>query len=209
MGRTTAGAIGVLAVVLLLTGCGSPPRAAPPTTTASPSPTVRPTPAVDVPVAAATPGPVREPVPPVRVVAPSVGVDMPVEPVGVEPSGFMEIPENPEIGGWYRYGSDPSSVDGNVVIAAHVDSRKYSIGPFSRLRDLAVGAVLEVADAEGRVHRYAVDSVEYIPKKDLAGADLFAREGSRRLVLITCGGPIDPATGLYADNVVAIASPMA
>ena len=209
MGRTTARSLGVLAVVVVLTGCGSPPSAAPPTPTASPSPTVRPTPAVDVPVAAATPGPVREPVPPVRVVAPSVGVDMPVEPVGVEPSGFMEIPENPEIGGWYRYGSDPSSVDGNVVIAAHVDSRKYSIGPFSRLRDLAVGAVLEVADAEGRMHRYAVDSVEYIPKKDLAGADLFAREGSRRLVLITCGGPIDPATGLYADNVVAIASPMA
>lgn len=209
MGRTTARSLGVLAVVLLLTGCGSPPSAAPPTPTASPSPTARPTPAVDVPVAAATPGPVRKPVPPLRVVAPSVGVDMPVEPVGVEPSGFMEIPENPEIGGWYRYGSDPSSTDGNVVIAAHVDSRKYSIGPFSRLRDLAVGAVLEVTDAEGRVHRYAVDSVEYIPKKDLAGADLFAREGSRRLVLITCGGPIDPATGLYADNVVAIASPMA
>lgn len=209
MKRTTAGAAGALAVVLALTACGSPPGASP-AVSVSPSPTatVRPTPTVDVPVAAATPPPARTTTPPVRLVAPSVGVDVSVQPVGVEPGGFMEIPADPSIGGWYRYGSDPSSQDGNVVIAAHVDSRIYSIGPFSRLRDLAGGAVIEVTDSAGTVHQYTVDSVEYIRKRELPVADLFAREGSRKLVLITCGGPIDPETNLYADNVVAIATPV-
>lgn len=170
---------------------------------------MRPTPAVDVPIAAATPPPTRTPTPPVRLVAPTVGVDVSVEPVGVEPSGFMEIPDDPAIGGWYRYGSDPSSAEGNVVIAAHVDSRKYSIGPFSRLRDLAAGAVVEVTDSAGNVHEYAVESVTNIPKRELPVAELFARQGAPKLVLITCGGGIDPVTGLYADNVVAIAAPVA
>ncbi|MGL4255723.1 class F sortase [Microbacterium sp.] len=206
--RTTAGTAGVLAVVLALTACASSPGAAPTPAAPSPTATVRPTPSVDVPVTAATPPPARTPTPPVRLVAPAVDVDVAVQPVGVEPEGFMEIPDDPAIGGWYRYGSDPSSADGNVVIAAHVDSRVYSIGPFSRLRDLAAGAVVEVTDAAGDVHEYAIESVTYIPKRELPVAELFAREGSRNLVLITCGGPIDPATGLYADNVVAIATPV-
>ncbi|MGN8552252.1 UNVERIFIED_CONTAM: class F sortase [Microbacterium sp. SLM126] len=206
--RTTAGTASVLAVVLALTACASTPGAAPTAGTPSPTATVRPTPAVEVPVAPATPPPSRTPTPPVRLVASTVGVDVGVQPVGVEPGGFMQIPDDPAIGGWYRYGSDPSSADGNVVIAAHVDSRVYSIGPFSRLRDLAAGAVVEVTDASGGVHRYAVESVTYIRKRELPVAELFAREGSRNLVLITCGGPIDPTTGLYADNVVAIATPV-
>ncbi len=206
--RATAGTAGVLAVVLALTACGSSPGAAPAPTAPSPTATVRPTPAVDVPVAAATPQPARTPTPPVRLIAPTVGVDVAVQPVGVEPGGFMEIPDDPAIGGWYRYGSDPTSAEGNVVIAAHVDSRQFSIGPFSRLRDLAAGAVVEVTDAAGDVHKYAIESVTYIPKRELPVAELFAREGSKSLVLITCGGGIDPSTGLYADNVVAIATPV-
>lgn len=209
MTRAAAGTIGVLAVVLALTSCVPSPAAAPPPPAPSPTTTVRPTPAVDVPVISATPPPARTPIPPVRLVAPSVDVDVAVQPVGVDPGGFMEIPDDPSIGGWYRYGSDPSSEEGNVVIAAHVDSREYSIGPFSRLRDLAAGAVVEVTDSSGAVHKYAVESVKNIPKRKLPVAALFAREGARNLVLITCGGGIDPTTGLYADNVVAIATPVA
>lgn len=207
--RTTAGVLGALAVVLALTSCSTPPSAAPEPASPSPTAAARPAPAADVPIVSATPPPPRTPTPPVRLVAPSVDVDVAVQPVGVEPSGFMEIPADPAIGGWYRFGSDPASTEGNVVIAAHVDSRVYSIGPFSRLRDLAEGAVVEVVDTSGRVHKYEVASVRNIPKRELPVAKLFAREGSQKLVLITCGGGIDPTTGLYADNVVAIATPVA
>ena len=38
---------------------------------------------------------------------------------------------------------------------------------------------------------------------------IFARVGTRSLVLITCGGAFDSSTGRYADNVVVIAEPRA
>lgn len=145
--------------------------------------------------------------PPVRVVAASIDVDVPVVPVGVETGGFMELPADPAIGGWYRFGADLGASDGNVVISAHVDSPEYPIGPFSRLRDLPVGDVVEVTDAAGEVRRYAVQSVTYYPKAELPVDELFARSGTRSLVLITCGGQFDSRTGRYADNVVAIATP--
>ncbi|MDY0909374.1 class F sortase [Microbacterium sp. CFBP9034] len=202
--RTIAGGLAALAVVLCLAGCGSPPRAAPST----PAPTAeRPTPAVEVPVAAATPTPVRPSVPPVRVAVASIDVDVPVIPVGVESGGFMELPTDPAVAGWYRFGADPASSDGNIVISAHVDSPEYPIGPFSRLRDLPVGEVIDVTDAAGTTHDYVVESVTYYPKAGLPVAELFAREGTRALVLITCGGAFDSTTGRYADNVVAIATP--
>ena len=94
------------------------------------------------------------------------------------------------------------------MISAHVDAPSYPIGPFSRLRDLAAGEVVEVTDAAGSVHRYSVESVTYYPKADLPVDDLFARSGTRALVLITCGGAFDPTSGRYADNVVAIATPI-
>jgi hypothetical protein len=212
MARTTAGALTLLAVVLVLVGCGSsatetaPPPAAP---TATATPTPLPSPVVDVPVAAATPTPSRPAVPPVRVVVASIDVDMPVVPVGVETGGFMELPVDPAVGGWYRFGADPTSAQGNVVISAHVDAPAYPIGPLSRLRELSAGETVEVTDAAGTTHRYSVQSVTYYPKADLPVDELFARTGTRELVLITCGGAFDPTTGRYADNVVAIATPIA
>jgi hypothetical protein len=38
-------------------------------------------------------------------------------------------------------------------------------------------------------------------------AEAFDRIGRARLVLITCGGPFDPSTGNYRDNIVAYAVP--
>jgi hypothetical protein len=37
---------------------------------------------------------------------------------------------------------------------------------------------------------------------------IFARDGPQQLVLITCGGPFDPSTGNYEDNIAAFATPI-
>ncbi|GAB3602200.1 hypothetical protein GCM10027411_04390 [Microbacterium aureliae] len=145
--------------------------------------------------------------PPVRLAVPAISVDIPVTPVGVEEGGFMELNEDPAVGGWYRFGADPSSPDGNVVISAHVDAPDYPIGPLARLRELGGGDEVTVVDEAGTTHRYTVDSVTYYPKADLPVNDVFARSGTDKLILITCGGEFDSATGRYADNVVAVASP--
>ena len=168
---------------------------------ASPAPTA----VVDVPIVSSTPEPVRAAVAPVRVQISAAGVDMPVIPVGIEPGGFMELPADPAIGGWYRFGPDPWSADGNTVIAAHIDSPDYPIGPFANLRDVPADAEVVVTGADGSVAAYGVVSVTYYPKQELPTQELFARQGTKALVLITCGGAFDSSTGHYADNVVVVA----
>jgi len=95
-----------------------------------------------------------------------------------------------------------------VAASIDVDSPQHPIGLFSRLRDLAAGEVMEVTDAAGRLRRYQVQSVTSYPKAALPSDRPFARSGTRGLVLIACGGQFDSRTGRYADNVVAIATPI-
>jgi hypothetical protein len=195
-------------LVLALSACAPAPApsgaGAPPT---SSTPTPRPTASFDVPIVDGSPQPARVAVPPVRVQIGSAGIDMEVVPVGVESGGFMELPQNPAIAGWYRFGPDPWSPDGNTVISAHIDAPEYPIGPFAALRDLGTDTEVTVTAADGTSAAYAVATVTYYPKQDLPVDEIFARAGTRSLVLITCGGAFDSSTGRYADNVVVVAEP--
>ena len=200
--------IAPLVLILLLSACApapSPSGAGAPS--ASPTPTPAPTSTYDVPIVDGALTPARAAVPPVRVQAAAVGIDIEVVPVGVEPGGFMELPPNPAIAGWYRFGPDPWSPNGNTVISAHIDAPDYPIGPFAELRSLPVDAEVTVTGADGSTAAYGVVSVTYYPKQELPTEAIFAREGTRALVLITCGGEFDSSTGRYADNVVVVATP--
>jgi hypothetical protein len=206
--------IAPLVLILALSACApapSPSGVGAPSASASESgtPSAAPTPAVDVPIVRSTLQPVRAAIPPVRVQIPDKGIDMEVVPVGVEPGGFMELPPDPAIAGWYRFGPDPWSPDGNTVISAHIDAPEYPIGPFDALRDLTADSEVIVTGADGSRAAYGVVSVTYYPKQDLPTEAIFAREGTDALVLITCGGAFDGDTGRYADNVVVVAAPRA
>lgn len=209
MSRIPIAAAALLAV-LALSACSTsaPPADAVPT----PSPSVTtapPTPAVDVPVTAATVPPSAAAVPPVDVRIDAIGIDVPVIPVGVESEGFMQLPPDPAVAGWYEFGPTPTSSTGNTVIAAHIDSPDYPIGPFASLRDVPAGAEVLVSSQDGSQNRYAVQTVTYYAKAELPVEQLFARDGAPALVLITCGGEFDRSTGHYRDNVVLVATPVA
>lgn len=200
--------IAPLVLILLLSACApapAPSGAGAPSPSSTPTP--RPTASFDVPIVDGSLTPARAAVPPVRVQIGSAGIDMEVVPVGVEPGGFMELPPNPAIAGWYRFGPDPWSADGNTVISAHIDAPDYPIGPFAELRSLPADAEVSVTGADGSTAAYGVVSVTYYPKQELPTEAIFAREGTRTLVLITCGGAFDSSTGRYADNVVVVAEP--
>ena len=200
--------IAPLMLTLLLSACApapSPSGAGAPSASSTPAPA--PTAAVDVPIVDGTAPPARAAIPPVRVRIADKGIDREVVPVGVEPGGFMELPPDPAIAGWYRFGPDPWSPDGNTVISAHIDAPDYPIGPFAELRDLATDAEVTVVAADGSTAAYVVASVTYYPKQELPTEAIFARAGTRALVLITCGGEFDSSTGRYADNVVVVATP--
>lgn len=181
--------------------------------TPSPAPTVSasapaPAPVVQVPTtSAALPGP-QTVVAPQRLSIPDLGVDMPVVDVGVEDNGQMELPEDPAVAGWYRYGPGANHAAGNQMVAAHVDAVGYPIGPLAQLRDVGVGADVVVTGSDGSARTYRIESLTYYEKATLPVADLFARDGAPGLVIITCGGPFNSETGSYRDNVVAVARPV-
>lgn len=187
-------------------GAGEDP---PPSSESSPTtPTpVPPTPTRQVEV---RPGTLPTPVPavaPVQLSIPSLDVEMPITDVGVEGSGQMQLPVDPAIAGWYRYGADAVSTSGRILIAAHVDAIDYPIGPLARLRDVPVGESVRLAAEGGETREFVIQSLTYYEKSALPADELFARGGPSALVLVTCGGPFDSRTGHYRDNVVAVAVP--
>lgn len=214
-GTRTATAAAIVVAVSLVSACsssasvGEEQAADIPTATATPArPVPSPTPVVDIPVARATLAPPAVAAPaPVALRISSIDADLPVEPVGVQADGSMEIPRDPAVAGWYRYGPVPGADVGSAVLAAHVDSRVLGVGPLARLRDLDDGARVEVRDADGETTEFIVASVQYLPRATLSVKTLFARTGEPALVIITCGGSFDEATRSYSDNVVAVAHP--
>ena len=134
---------------------------------------------------------------------------MEVVPVGVEPGGFMELPPDPAIAGWYRFGPDPWSPDGNTVISAHIDAPEYPIGPFAALRDLAVG-LRSHRDRGGRLDRRLRGGLGDVLSEagPADGGDLRSR-GHRRTGADHVRWSIRRHTGRYADNVVVVAAPRA
>ncbi|MEZ5411974.1 MAG: class F sortase [Acidimicrobiales bacterium] len=131
--------------------------------------------------------------------------DAPVVPVGIEPTGGLEIPGPHEVG-WYRYGARPGAGVGSIVLAAHV-AYDGEDGVFLRLGSLEPGAAVVVATADGHRLGYRVDSVVVHRKDDLPIDDLFTPSSPERLVLITCGGTFNPGLRHYDSNIVVIATP--
>lgn len=163
----------------------------------------------DIPVRTADEQPAPAPPAPTALSIPSLGIDMPVITVGVADDGTMGLPKSVYDVGWYEFGPAPASPAGTTVMASHVDSAAEGLGPFAELIDIEQGAEVVVADASGVTHLYTVSSIERVSKSEVQLDSVFARDGDRRLVLVTCGGDFDRSIGHYVDNVIVTAVPAA
>jgi hypothetical protein len=144
---------------------------------------------------------------PVQVTIPSAQLGLPVRPVGVAPDGQMQLPPDPAVMGWYRFGPAPAGpTGGSVVLAGHLDSFEFGLGPLVRLREVEPGSSVTVVTVDGVRHDYTVRRVQRFDRQQLPG-ELFGRTGPELLRLITCGGAYDPDTG-YEQNLVVTAAPV-
>lgn len=66
---------------------------------------------------------------------------------------------------------------------------------------------MQVTSANGRTRNYRITSVRLV-LKDRVPNNIHSLKGRERLVLVTCGGPFDEASGHYLDNVVVTAVPV-
>ena len=150
----------------------------------------------------------RTVVAPVRVELPALGVVAEVDQVGVADDGQMELPPDPDRVGWYRFGPAPGEDRGSAVLAAHVDSRRYGLGQFSRLGEASPGDRVVVVLADGRSVEHEVVDVRAESKAAVQLDALFRRGGEPSLILVTCGGVYDAEARSYEDNVVVTAVPV-
>ncbi|MGY1769735.1 class F sortase [Blastococcus sp. SYSU D00813] len=182
----------VAGTVALLDDAPPPTREAPvPAAAAGPPAVLR----------AQAPGAVADPV---RVRVPGIGVDSPLERLGVDPAGALETPADPALAGWFDGGPAPGDV-GPAVLAGHVDS---TAGPavFWRLRDLTPGDEVLVDRADGTTAQFTVTRVERHPKDAFPTEAVYGPTPDPQLRLVTCGGEFDRDRRSYRDNVVVFAT---
>jgi Sortase domain len=144
---------------------------------------------------------------PVRVQVPSLGIDAPVSPAGIDTvHGVLAVPPSINRTGWWVDGAAPGARSGSILIAGHVDSVGGGIGAFFRLKAARLGTRITVRTSAGRTFAYRAVAVQNYLKR-LLPTGVYSLRGRPRLVLVTCGGPFIESEGHYRDNVVVIAVP--
>lgn len=154
-----------------------------------------------------TPGPEpTTPVPANTLAIPSLGIEAPLDVLGVA-NGALQLPP-PQRATLYDAGARPGEAHGTVLVAGHVNSHRQGRGALFRLADITRGAQVWVTDTDGRAHEYAVVGLTMLQKTALP-QDVFARDGSPRLVVVTCGGRVLESTRgrVYESNVIVEALP--
>jgi sortase (surface protein transpeptidase) len=154
------------------------------------------------PVAAQPVGaqPVGEPVAPVSLRIPAIGVATTLGELGLNPDRTVQVPTDFTQPGWFGLGPVPGQL-GSAVILGHVDSYQ---GPavFFRLGSLHTGDQVDVALTNKTVAHFGVTTVTTYPKEQFPAQLVYAPHGGSTLNLVTCGGEFDTHTRSYRSNVV-------
>ena len=117
--------------------------------------------------------------------------------------GVLGVPADIHKTGWWADSATPVDSTGTVLIAGHVDSAAGGAGAFFPLKQARPGTLIEVTTASGQTKTYKVTSVKAMLKEDLP-TTIWSQEGKNKLVVVTCGGPFDQATGHYRDSTVVV-----
>jgi hypothetical protein len=136
------------------------------------------------------------------------GATAPIRGSGVRTDGSLEIPDDPQVVGWWTGGAQAGEPFGGTVIAGHVDSRRLGLGVLAEMRNVRTGQLVTLSDGKRSV-TYRITSTTNIPQARLAAdTDVFAQDLPHRLVLITCGGEFNRKTHHYTENIIVVADPV-
>lgn len=135
-----------------------------------------------------------------RLVIEKIGVDAPIERVGVDASHAMASPSSLTRVGWFAGGPSPGT-PGDAVIDGHYGLPSIP-AVFRNLHALAPGDSLLVIWPDGRQVRFRVTSTVVIARDAQPPAGLFASNGPPRLSLITCAGAWQQDQRTYSDRLI-------
>lgn len=141
---------------------------------------------------------------PDRVSIPTIRVDAPMVPVGLDSDGWVGAPppEDPNLAGWFTGAVSPGE-KGTAVVVGHVDNKQ---GPavFYGLGALKKGNRVEIRRKDGKTAVFEIYGIEVFEKNNFPGDRVYGSKGTPELRVITCGGGFSKNNG-YDGNVVAFA----
>jgi hypothetical protein len=159
---------------------------------------------------------------PVELLAPSVGIDVPIVAVGVTPQGAMDAPQGPagdpswRQAFWLRSTSIPGR-PGTAALSGHLDDRDGRPAAFWTLSRLNPGALVVARLSSGESIRYRVTDVHVYTNDEAGSPAVSARfyggpgdgrsRGQSHLSLMTCTGSFRGSRGFdhrfvaFADRV--------
>jgi sortase family protein len=140
---------------------------------------------------------------PVRIRIEAIGASAPVDPLGLNADGTLQVPTDFNRAGYYTGRPTPGAT-GPAIIVAHVDSKA---GPavFYNLRNLKPGDEVAVTRADQSEVVFVVDRLEQHPKNAFPTEEVYGPTPDATLRLITCGGSFDRSARHYRDNLIAFA----
>jgi sortase family protein/Big-like domain-containing protein len=164
----------------------------------------------------------QDEVQPVELLAPSVGIDVPVVAVGVTPQGAMDAPQGPagdpswREAFWLRSTSIPGR-PGTAALSGHLDDRDGRPAAFWTLSRLNPGVLVVARLSSGESIRYRVTDVHVYTNDEAGSPAVSARfyggpgdgrsRGQSHLNLMTCTGSFRGSRGFdhrfvaFADRV--------
>ena len=131
---------------------------------------------------------------PVRLIIPSIGVNAPVEMVGILNNGDLATPTRSPWNdvGWFVSGPQPGE-KGSAVIDGHLDRPGGYPAVFWNLRYIQVGERVEVMSASGKTLDFQVTRVAFYSPQAAPIQAIFGNSGGTYLNLITCAGDWIPS----------------
>lgn len=138
---------------------------------------------------------------PKRLSIPKLGIDAPVEYVGMDAKGNMDVPKNDNNVAWFEPGFRPGT-KGNSVMAGHLDTRTGAPAVFYKLDTLEKGDRILVRGADGSSKTFIVTHKATYPYNEFPLVEVFGPSDTPRLNLITCEGRFDSTARNYSHRVV-------
>lgn len=133
---------------------------------------------------------------PVRIVAPSIKLDSPIQGMGVNELGEMDVPSGKTNNvGWYKYGVVPGKT-GTAVLDAHV------FAAFKNLSKLKTGNSIYIYMKSGKKLQFVVTKAKTYSLSSLSPYTLFAATNTKQINLITCAGTFSKAADTYSHRLI-------
>jgi Sortase domain len=138
-----------------------------------------------------------------RLLIPTLGIDAPIEPVGILPSGALNVPQkNPWTGvGWYKDGPIPGQL-GSAVIDGHLDRPRGVPAVFWNLNQLHIGDRVTIVGPQGEALHFHVLQLQAYQPANAPLNKIYGDTSGRYLNLITCAGSWLPSQHQTAERLI-------